>query len=441
VHVGLLIRTADAVAERRAADIIEPWTNTMSTLLSRRHGESAPSTPSSSVRLAVVLTCVRIYADAVANLPFIFYRRLAGDDRDRDPGFYLSPLLGYAPNPEMSAMTFVRTLTAHVVAWGNGYAEIVRDDLGRPVELWPLLPDRMDVVRVGGRLTYRYTRMDGSQVDLRPDQVFHLPGLSFNGVLGMSILANQRAVELAQSAEVYGEAMWRNNARPGIIASHPKTLTDGAVARLQAQFEKMKGPENSNKTVIMEEGLTMTEVGIPPAEAQWIESRKFQRAEIIGMFLIPPHKAGDVERSSSWGAGIAEQNQSWLDLGLGTYLRMWEQEVQRSLIVPAYQRTHYGEFLRDALLRGDPLKRAQVQHIRWMDGNLSQNEIRRMENQNAVAGGDGYYVPLNMIPVEQAGAEQQAAAVRSWMSTPNPPAIPDPTSLIESGVAAPTEAP
>lgn len=432
--MGLLIRTLDS-PERRASDIVEPFTPT--SFLARRFGEPSPSTPSSAARLAVVLTCIRIYAEAVAGLPFLFYRRLGDDDRERDPDFHLAELLQYEPNPEMTAVSFIETLTAHVVGWGNGYAEIVRDQGNRPIELWPLRPDRMLVVREQGRLIYRYHRTDGRRVDLRPDQVFHIPGLSFDGLVGISILANSRAVELAQAAEEYGAAMWRNNARPGIVAMHPKTLTPGAIERLAAQFDRMKGPENANKTVVMEEGLTIAEVGIPPKDAQYVEARKFQRSEIIGMFLIPPHKAGDTERSTSWGAGIAEQNQKWLDEGLGMYLRRWEQTVRRSLVGRPWRATHYGEFLRDAMLRGDPLKRAQIQHIRWMDGNLSQDEIRRMENQNALPDGKGrgYYVPLNMIPVDQAGVEAQTTGTRS--------VVPDAMALVnattDSGGAAPME--
>ena len=439
---GVLVRTLDAYTEHRSADIIERFTP--SSLAARLSGVD-PSTPATAARLAVVLTCIRIYAEAVASLPLLCYRRLANDDRERDGSFYLAELLQYEPNPEMTAATFIETLTSHVVGWGNGYAEVIRDGGNRPVQLWPLRPDRMVVMRIGGALTYRYARTDGRQVDMTPEQVFHVPGISFDGLVGYSILANQRAVELAQAAEEYGSAVWRNNARPGVILSHPKTLTQPAIDRLAAQFEKLKGAGNANKTVVMEEGLSLNEVGIPPAEAQYIETRKFQRAEIIGMFLIPPHMAGDTERSTSWGAGIAEQNQKWLDLGLGMYLRRWEQSIRRALVTSAYRQTHYVEFLRDALLRGDPLKRAQIQHIRWMDGNVSADEIRRMENQNSLPDGRGagYYVPLNMVPIDMAGTDQQAAAVRSWLAAPNPPALPDAMAAIaattESGVAAPAE--
>lgn len=431
--MGLLVRTMDALTERRT-DTVEPFTP--STFMARLSGTIGPSTPASAARLAVVLTCIRIYAEAVASLPLISYRRLADDDRERDPGFHLSELLQYEPNPEMSASTFIETLTAHLVGWGNAYAEIVRDNGNRPVELWPLRPDRMQVVREDGQLIYRYLRTDGRRVDLAPAQTFHVPGLSFDGLVGYSILANQRAVELAQAAEAYGAAVWQNNARPGIVLSHPKTLSAPAIERLAAQFEALKGAGNAGKTVVMEEGLSLTEVGIPPQEAQYIETRKFQRAELIGMFLIPPHMAGDTERSTSWGAGIAEQNQKWLDLGLGMYLRRWEQAIRRSLIGKPWRETHYVEFLREALLRGDPLKRAQIQHIRWMDGNLSQDEIRRLENQNRLPDdkGAGYYVPANMLPIEMAGQQPDPTAARAMP-------IPDPMALVAAIAAAESASP
>jgi HK97 family phage portal protein len=439
--MGMLVRTLDAFAETRAADIIERFTPAS---LSSRLTGPGPSTAESAMRLAVVLTCIRIYAEAVASLPLICYRRLPGGDRERDSAFYLSELLQYEPNPEMTAVTFIETLTAHVVGWGNGYAEIVRDAGNRPTELWPLRPDRMLLVRERGALVYRYHTLDGRTVDLAPSQVLHIPGLSFNGLTGLSILANQRAVELAQAAEEYGTSVWANNARPAIVLSHPKTLTVPAIERLSAQFEQLKGSRNAGKTVVMEEGLTLSEVGIPPQEAQYIETRKFQRAEIIGMFLIPPHMAGDTERSTSWGAGIAEQNQKWLDLGLGMYLRRWEQSIRRSLITSAYRQTNYVEFLRDALLRGDPLKRAQIQHIRWMDGQLSADDINQLENRNRLPDGQGagYYVPANMLPVTDAGTATLAPAARSWVAALTDH-IPDAMDLVaattESGVAAPAE--
>lgn len=429
--MGVLTRTLAAMEER--ADTVQPYA--VKDWMGRIVGPGAPVTPSSAMRQAVVFTCIRIIAEAVSSLPIMSYRRLPNDDRERAPGFYLDELLRFEPNPEMDAVTFIETLTAHVAGWGNGYAEIMRDAGNRPTALWPLRPDRMTVLRENGKLIYRYVRTSGVSVDLTPGQVFHLRGLSFDGMVGYSVLANQQAVELAQAAIDYGTAFFRNGARPGVILSHPKTLSDDAIGRLAAQFEALKGVGNAGKTVVMEEGLSLIEVGIPPQEAQYIEGRKMQRAEIIGLFLIPPHRAGDVDRSTSWGTGIAEQNQTWLDVGLGRYLRGWEQAIRRSLITSAYRSEFYCEFLMDKLLRGDPLKRAQVQHIRWMDGNLSADEIRKMENQNSIPDGKGksYYVPLNMIPAELAGTDQQANAVRSWRDSPNPPALPDPMSVLVSG--------
>lgn len=420
---GVLIRTLHATAEQRS-DTVHPFTT--KDWLGRITGPGAPVTPASAMRLAVVYTCIKIIAEAVGSLPLISYRRRPDGGRERAPDFYLSELLQYEPNPEMEAVTFIETLTAHVAGWGNGYAEIIRDFGSRPLALWPLRPDRMTVLRNPG-LTYRYVRPSGQSVDLAPSQVFHIRGLSFDGLMGYSVLADQQAIALAQVTQDYGTSFFRNNARPAIVAMHPKTLTQGAVDRLAAQFEALKGSTNAGKTVIMEEGLDLKEIGIPPEQAQYLETRKFQRAEIIGMYLIPPHRAGDVERSTSWGTGIAEQNQTWLDVGLGMYLRRWEQAIRRALITSAYRATFYTEFLREALLRADPLARAQINHIAWMDGRLSADDINEMENRNHLPDGkgQGYYRPLNMIEVGTEPAVQ-AAAIRAWQSSPNPPQLPNP---------------
>ncbi|MBE3072696.1 MAG: phage portal protein, partial [Acidobacteria bacterium] len=307
-------------------------------------------------------------------------------------------------------------------------AEIIRDGGNRPVALWPLRPDRMTVLRIAGALVYRYVQPDGSTVDLAPSQVLHIRGMGFDGLMGHSPLAGDQTIEMAQTMKDYGTSFYRNNARPAIVAMHPKTLTQGAIDRLAAQFEQLKGSTNAGKTVVMEEGLDIKEIGIAPEAAQYLETAKMLRSEIIGKFLIPPHRAGDVERSTSWGTGIAEQNQTWLDVGLGMYLRRWEQAIRRSLITSAYRADFYSEFLREALLRADPLARAQINHIAWMDGRLSADDINEMENRNHLPDGkgQGYYVPLNMIPVEMAGTDQQAEGIRSWQSSPNPPALPNP---------------
>jgi HK97 family phage portal protein len=422
--MGVLVRALHATAERRS-DTVQPFA--IKDWLGRITGPGAPATPSSAMRLAVVYTCIKIIAEAVGSLPLISYRRRPDGGRERAPDFYLSELLQYEPNPEMEAVTFIETLTAHVAGWGNGYAEIVRDSGNRPTALWPLRPDRMTVLRNPG-LTYRYIRPDSRPVDLAPSQVLHIRGLSFDGLMGHSPLAGDQTVEMAQTMKDYGTSFFRNNARPAIVAMHPKTLSPVAIERLVTQFEALKGGTNAGKTVVLEEGLSIKEIGIAPEDAQYLETSKMLRSEIIGKFLIPPHRAGDVERSTSWGTGIAEQNQVWLDVGLGMYLRRWEQAVRRSLITSAYRSEFYTEFLREALLRADPLARAQINHIAWMDGRLSADDINEMENRNHLPDGkgQGYYVPLNMIPVEMAGTDQQAAGIRSWQSSANPPALPNP---------------
>lgn len=421
--MGVLIRTLDAMSERRADSVqnftIKDW-------LGRIVGPGAPITPTSAMRLTAVFACIRIIAEGVSSLPLVSYRRLPDGGRERDPAFHLSDLLLYQPNDEMEAVTFIETLTAHAAGWGDGYAEVVRDAATRPTALWPLRPDRMNVLREGGRLIYRYISLDGRKVDLTPSQVLHIRGLSFDGLRGYSVLANQQAVELAQAAQDFGTSFFRNNARPGIIAMHPKTLSQGAIDRLSAQFDRMRGPDNANRSVVMEEGLDIKEVGIPPQEAQYLETRRFQLGEIARLFRVPPDMIGDVERSTSWGSGIEVQSRRFIDWALGAWLRRWEQAVRRTLIGEAWRDSHYVEFNRDAALRADTLTRYQAYHLARQDGWMNGDDIAAKENMNKLPDGAGeaYWQPVNMIAAG-APAEEQVSAIRTSLTIPNaePPMV------------------
>jgi HK97 family phage portal protein len=411
--MGLLRRTLETRDSITYYPFVKDW-------LGRITGPGAPVTPTSAMGLAAVRACIRICAQGVANLPLHTYHRLPGGGAEPAPDFYLYSLLHDAPNPEMNAMNFIETLQAHVSGWGNGYAEIVRDIGQRPVELWPLRPDRMYVFRErDGRLVYRYTRVNGTRVDMEPDQVFHVPGLGFDGVTGRSVLADNHAVELSLAMEKFGTSFFRNNARPGTVMSHPKNMTMGAIERLQLQMQELKGSDNAGKTVVLEEGMSIDEIGVPPEQAQYLEGRRFQLGEVARDFGIPPHKIGDVERSTSWGTGIEEQNQQWLDGALGADLRRWEQTINRVLITKPYRATHYVEFKRDALLRADTLKRYQAHHLALIDGWKNDDEIRALEGMNPKPDGMGktFYKAVNVVPQDQLGTEQ-TDAFRALLTPP-----------------------
>jgi len=366
--------------------------------------------PSTALQVTAVFACVRILAETVASLPLPVYRRLENGGKARAPDHYLYTILHDLPNPEMTSFELREVMMGHVCTWGNAYAEIEFDRAGRVRALWPLRPDRMTVKRVNGRLQYIYklSKPDSqgrTEITLRDEQVFHVHGLGSDGIVGYSpIHLARQAVGLALAAEEFGARFFGNDARPGVVLEHPGTLGDEAHKRLRESWESRHGGlDKSHRVAILEEGLKVHEIGLPPEDAQFLQTRKFQVSEIARMFRIPPHMIADLERATF--SNIEHQSLEFVIHTIRPWLVRWEQEIYRSLLTPQERKTYFAEFLVDGLLRGDIQSRYQAYATARQWGWMSANDVRRLENMNPIEGGDTYLVPLNMIPAGQAGIE------------------------------------
>lgn len=365
-------------------------------------------TPDKSLEVTAVFACVRILAETVASLPLPIYRRLPNGGKARAPEHYLYPLLHDQPNPEMTSFTLRETMMGHVATWGNAYAEIEFNQAGGINALWPLRPDRMQVKRENGRLQYLYRLPDkvgGQTATLDMEQVLHLRGLGGNGIIGYSpVQLARQAVGLAMAAEEFGARFFGNDARPGVVLKHPGHLSDEAHGRLAKSWETRHGGlEKSHRVAILEEGLDIKEIGLPPGDAQFLETRRFQISEIARIFRVPPHMIGDLERATF--SNIEQQSLEFVIYTIWPWLVRWEQEIKRSLFTPAESLMYFAEFLVEGLLRGDIQSRYQAYATGRQWGWMSANDVRRLENMNPIEGGDTYLVPLNMIPAGQAGLE------------------------------------
>ncbi|MEZ4714293.1 MAG: phage portal protein [Caldilineaceae bacterium] len=351
----------------------------------------------SALTLSAVFACVRVLAEGVAMLPLITYRR-NGEVKERASDHPLYRLLKEQPNPEMTSFEFRETLIGHAATWGNGYAEIEWNRAGRPVALWPLRPDRMRVERRAGQLRYDYTLPNGQAQTLQWYQVHHLRGLSGNGVTGYSVIRMaMQGIGLGLAAEEHGARFYGNGARPGGVLEHPGRLSDLAFKRLQDSWNaEHQGLSNAHRMKILEEGLKYTAIGIPPEEAQFIETRKFQVSDIARWFRVPPHMIGDMEGATF--SNIEEQGLEFVTYTLAPWLVRSEQALTRDLLTDAEQQTIFIEYLVAGLLRGDIQSRYNAYSIGRQNGWLSANDIRRMENMNPIDGGEVYLVPLNMVP-------------------------------------------
>ena len=189
-------------------------------------------TPTSAIQVSAAYACVRVIAETVASLPLHVYE--ATDAGSRKAGDHpLYRLLHDKPNTEMTSFVWRETMLSHLLLYGNSYCQIIRSGRGNVVGLYPLLPDRMAVDRDGkGKLTYTYTTSDGKLAYLAPEDVLHIPGLGFDGVMGYSPIALEKAaIGLGIAAEEYGSRFFANGARPSGILTHPNTGKDPAALR------------------------------------------------------------------------------------------------------------------------------------------------------------------------------------------------------------------
>lgn len=377
------------------------------TFLFGRSASNKYVTPRTSFSVPIVYACVRVIAETVASLPFEVYERtdLGHEKAVNHPMYHL---LHDQPNDEMTSFVWRETVMTHLLLWGNSYSQIIRNGRGRVIGLYPLLPERMVVDRdENGKLTYTYTKTDGSIVVLSKDDVFHIPGLGFDGIMGYSPIAVERnAIGLGIAAEEYGSKFFANGATPSGILTHPNHVKDPKALRESWQ-EAYGGSSNSNRVAVLEEGMTFTRVSMPNNEAQFLETRKFQLEEICRIYRVPQHLVGILEHSTF--SNIEHQS---IDFAVHT-IRPWlvriEQAVNNDLFIPSEKSKYYSHINIDGLMRGDYNSRMQGYAVARQNGWMSTNDIRELENMNLLPkeeGGFAYLVNGNMIPITQAVYDQ-----------------------------------
>ena len=374
-----------------------------------------------ALKYTPVWAAINIIAGAVGYLPLLVYKR-TGDGKERATGHPAYKGIHDQPNPYMSAQTFRETLTAHTLSWGNGYAEIERDNGGRVVNQWPLLPNcmKIEVNTDTGEPTYVYRLPDGQSTRLPSRNVLHIHGLGFNGYQGYSpIRMHMNSIGLGMAAEAYGGTFFGNASRPSGVLEHPNKLSDDGLDHLRKTWEATNGGiSNMHRVAILEEGMKWTQMGIPPEEAQFLETRNFQVSDVSRIYNVPLHMLGNLENATF--SNIEHQGIQFVTYTLNQWTKRWESETNAKIIGNAAGDTFFSEFIVDALQRGDTASRYAAYAIGRQWGWLSANDIRDYENMNRIEGGDMYLVPMNMTPADMVGVEPVVEPA------PDPPADEDP---------------
>ena len=373
-----------------------------------------PVNERTAMQTTAVYACVRILAEAVASLPLHVYEYQDDGGKKLVYDHPLYYLLHDEPNPEMTSFVFRETLMSHLLIWGNAYAQIIRDGAGRVLGLYPLLPDKMEVQRDDkGNIYYVYSRnsdenpmfKEYGNIKLKAEDVLHIPGLGFDGLIGYSPIAMAKnAVGMTLACEEYGASFFANGANPGGVLEHPGVLKDPSKVR-ESWNSVYRGVNNAHKIAVLEEGMKYQQIGIPPEEAQFLETRKFQINEIARLYRIPPHMVGDLDKSSF--SNIEQQSLEFVKYTLDPWVIRWEQSLQRSLLLPGEKGKYFIKLNVDGLLRGDYQSRMNGYAVGRQNGWFSANDIREMENMNPIPdeqGGNLYLINGAMTKLEDAGA-------------------------------------
>jgi HK97 family phage portal protein len=314
-----------------------------------------------------------------------------------------------APNPYMSSFIFRETMQAHVLTWGNAYAEKRRNGTGQVIEMYLLRPDRMAklIDTTTNRLFYRYTLPSGEQRDVAYDDIFHLVGLGFDGLVGYPVLSYmaREVLGIAIAQQEYVGRYYANDARPGVYLKSPKVLSDDAAKRLKARWDEAHaGFTNAHRTAVLEDGVDIATIGASPVDQQLLESRKWSANEIAGLFRLAPWKIGIYDRAT-W-ANIEDGNIDHWQSALRAWFVRWEQQL--NLQVVGLDTGHFAEHLIDGILRGNSASRAQFYWTLRQAGAITADEIRDRENMNRRGGAaDDLFAPLNMAPLNVPPSSQQ----------------------------------
>lgn len=312
-------------------------------------------------------------------------------------------------NPMMTAQVGREVMAAHVLTWGNCYAEKQRDKLGNIVALWPIPPNRVtpEMREINGQnqLVYRIW-VDSKEVILTRDNILHIPGLGFDGLTGYSVVAMARkSIGLGMAMETFGSRFFGAGTHPGVIVSHPGKLNEQSHKNLQGALSaSYSGLGQSHRLMLLEDGMKLEKVGIPPEDSQFLESRQFQIPEMARWFNLPPHKLKDLSRSSF--SNIESEQISFVTDSILPWLIRFEQHYNMQLLTDPekFQQNLYFRHNVDGLLRGNAIDRANYYKTMWGIGAMTLNDIRGKEGwdpyTNAYA--DEPFIPVNnMVPISK----------------------------------------
>ena len=360
-------------------------------------------TEETALTYSAVYNAISLISGTVGSLPLHLMQKTGKTKQifDKNP---LYRVMHTQWNPYMTAMSGRETLTAHVLAWGNGYAEKVRDGYGQLVQLWPISPDRITAIEIRNGVL-QYDIKIGNETKILPrDRILHVPGLGFDGLMGYSVVAMARkSIGLGMALETFGSHYFGQGTHPGVIVSHPNQLSPESHSNLKKSLtESYSGLGQAHRLMLLEDGMKLEKIGIPPNDSQFLESRQHQIPEIARWFNLPPHKLKDLTKSS-FNNIEAEQTSFVMDSILPWLIRFEQNFFMQLLSVPEQKQNLYFNHIVEGLLRANSKDRAEYYKLMIQNGIMTPNEVRSKENLNPSEDpmADELWMPTGLIPVSK----------------------------------------
>lgn len=367
-----------------------------------------------AMKYSAVFGCVRVLSETLANTPIMLYKKLPNGERVESNDLSVYDVLHNAPNTEMSPFNFKEMCMTSLNLGGNAVCQKLVNKSGELVGLYPYNYNCVSINRDSAtkKLVYSITQGTKSN-DLQREEVLHIPGISLNGITGLSpIEYAASAIRLGLSYEQFGVNFYKNGANSTGAFKHPGSLEEEAYQRLKKELKtNYTGLKNTGTPMLLEDGLEFQPFTINPIDAQLLQSKSFQIEDICRIYRVPMHLVQDLSHATF--SNIEQQSLEFVMYTMLPWFKRWEDNMNMQLLSPKERKAgYYAEFNSDVLLRGDTASRAvyYAQGRQW--GYLSVNDIRRLENMSSIGPpGDIYMQPLNMGEAGKIQTQDQLKAM------------------------------
>lgn len=368
-----------------------------------------------ALNFAAFFNGVNILAGALMQAPLHVLQKMPEGGRRKAKEHPLYPILHENVNARLTSARWRQTGMGHLATWGNHYAiKIFNRGNGALEGIVPLMPDRIKLQTIDGKLVYSYRpKSGGAEIKYTRDQILHIPGFGYDGVQGYSLVSLAReSIGLGLATQQFMSLFYGQGTNPGTIFKHPRALTDKVYDRLKSELtDKREGLGKSHKAIILEDGMEIQPWIMPLKDAETLASRKYSTVEIAQWLNIPVHKLKDLDRATN--NNIEQQALEFHTDSMGPWYVIFETELGLQLLREDERAAgYYIKFDLNGLLRGDYKTRQEGYAIGRQWGWLCPDDILEREDMDPLPDGQGkiYLVPLNMVPANQLGGAKDGAA-------------------------------